>query len=150
MRTLAMVVIVLAGVAHAKRQPPVEVAPVVAAEVRFEAPHFSNPCGQHGGCVVAFNASTNEQLWWVQVYTTNYDLFLERDVQDVFITSLTVNGDALEVADETGRHFVVDLGTHRLRGGCSSAPGPLWFGLAALVLASLTRRGRASLTSNAH
>jgi uncharacterized protein (TIGR03382 family) len=90
--------------------------------------------------VVAFDATTDEQLWSVRVYTTSYDPFLEHDAQDVFLTSLAVTGDVLSVVDEKGRHFFVDLGTHHVRGGCSSAPGTLWLGLGALLLASVRRR----------
>jgi hypothetical protein len=51
----------------AKRTVPVDVPPVVIGDVRYEAPHFNNPCNQNGGCVVAYDNASNAMLWFVEV-----------------------------------------------------------------------------------
>lgn len=133
------VALVLSLPALARRTAPLEVAPVVIEGVRYEVPHFNNPCAQNGGCVVARDVATGAQLWWAKVYTTAYDPFLERDVQDVFITSLSEQLGNLQGTDEKGRPFSVDVGSKAARGpGCTTiaaSPATGWWALAALMLA---------------
>lgn len=146
LRVVCTVVSLLSLSSYAKRSGPAEVPPVVVGGVRFEAPHFDNPCGQTGGCVVASDAATGTQLWWVKVYTTVYDPSLEKDVQDVFITSLSTSAASLQATDEKGRTFTIDARSRVVRGpNCASvAGGPAfaWCALAALRLRR--RRGAAS------
>ena len=116
----------LASHAFAKRTAPAEVPPVVDGNVRYEAPHFSNPCGQNGGCVVAYDDSSNAMLWSVQVYCTRYDPNLETDVQDIFITSLAVQNGQILVTNEKGQRFTIDPATRRVDGdarGCDGSDG---------------------------
>lgn len=137
--TVALVwtAVVLAGPsAWAKRVAPAPVPPVVSGNVRYEAPHSTNPCDpdQVGGCVVAYDNTSNAQLWAVQVYCTKYDSNLEADVQWVFINSLTLSSSGqLQVANEAGKHFTIDPQTQKVSGdatacgeksssGCSYAP----------------------------
>lgn len=121
--------------ALAKRLPPADVPPVVDGNVRYEAPHAAveNPCGQNGGCVVAYDNTTNTVLWWVKVYCTHYDPGLEEDVQDVFITSLAVKNGQVLVSNEKGQQFSIDPATQQVtgdprgcddggRGGCAFPP----------------------------
>ena len=113
-----------ANPAIAKRAAPADVPPVVYDGARYEAPHFSNPCGQNGGCVVAYDDATGAQLWALRVYCTQYDPNLETDVQDVFITSLAVENGQLNVTNEKGLHFAIDLHTQDVSGdarGCQEA-----------------------------
>jgi hypothetical protein len=117
-------VVLSASTAFGKRVPPPPVAPVVSEGVRYEAPPFSNPCGQNGGCVVAFDDATGAQLWSLKVYCTQYNPNLESDVQDVFITSIVVNERQLAVTDEKGRHFSIDPATRQVSGdarGCQES-----------------------------
>jgi hypothetical protein len=109
--------------ASAKRAPPAAVPAVVHEGRRYEAPHFINPCGQNGGCVVARDDATGAQLWALKVYCTKYDSQLETDVQEVFITSLAVEGGRLGVTDEKSRHFAVDLGTRAVSGDSNGCGG---------------------------
>ena len=113
----------LPSVALGKRAAPVEVPPVLAGGVRYEAPHVLNPCKQNGGCVVAYDNATNALLWSVKVYCTRYDSNLEQDVQDVFITSLALEGGRLLVGNEKGQHFSIATDTQTVSGddrGCSN------------------------------
>jgi hypothetical protein len=111
--------------ALAKRAAPPDVPPVVHEGRRYEAPHFNNPCGQNGGCVVAYDNTTGAQLWYEKVYCTHYSSSLERDVQDVFIGSLTSQDGILVIIDEKRRHFTLEPVTHAVRSsderGCGSA-----------------------------
>lgn len=112
--------------AHGKRSPPEDIPPVVNEGVRYEAPHFDNPCGQNGGCIVAFDDASGTLLWSVNAYCTRYDPQLETDAQDVFITSLSVNDGQLNVTNEKGLHFAIDLRTQAISGdarGCPDSTG---------------------------
>ena len=106
-----------------KRLAPADVPPVSSGNLRFEAPHFNNPCGQSGGCVVAYDNSTNAILWSVKVYCTHYDTDLEEDVQDVFITSLAVENGQVQIANEKGQHFNLDPATQRISGDARGCDG---------------------------
>jgi hypothetical protein len=109
----------------AKRAAPSDVPSVVSGNVRYEAPHFTTTCtpNQNGGCVVAYDNTTNAQLWALQVYCTKYDPNLEEDVQDVFITSLVLDdSNQLQVTNEASKHFTIDPITQKVTGdhtGCS-------------------------------
>jgi hypothetical protein len=105
----------------AKRAVPQAVTPLVFQGVRYEAPHFSNPCGQNGGCVVAYDVATGVRLWFVTIYCVTYDPGVESDVQNVFITSLTSGDGTVLINNETDHHFSIDLGTRAVSGdlrGC--------------------------------
>jgi hypothetical protein len=152
---LALLVALAAGItfsadlAIAKRLPPADVPPVTYEGVRYEAPHFDNPCGQNGGCVVAYDDATGAQLWALKIYCTQYDSGLETDVQDVFITSLSVENGQLIVTNEKNLQFTIDPRTQGVSGdargcekivsrGCSYSPtstgSPFWILLSLLGL----------------
>lgn len=150
MRFFAVVALVsfgFAGLAWAKRLPPAEVPAVTDGTLRYEAPHHVDPCSQSGGCVVARDAVTGEQRWVVQLYVTVYDPFLERDVQDVYISSLTLTDGVLSVLDEKGRRFDISTTTRAVSRpsgqGCSSAPSSWWL-LPALLWLARQRARRSS------
>lgn len=147
MRRYILVSLVLlgAGAAGAKRLVPAGVAPVLHDGRRYEVPHFSNSCRQNGGCVVAYDTASNEQVWHRKVYCTKYDDNLEQDVQDVFITSLQVEGTRLRVANEKSRTFFLAMRDGSVSGadrgcdagGCSSGRGLRTNAGAVLVAASV-------------
>jgi hypothetical protein len=117
---LAMLVPCLA---LAKRSVPAEVPPVVDGNVRYAAPHGgfgspANPCGQIGGCVVAYDNTTGALLWSLEVYSITYDPDVEEDVQWVFIISLALEDGRLLVSNERGQCFTIDRATRDV------APGP--------------------------
>ena len=132
--TLLVGIALSPNLAQGKRSPPADIPPVVGEGVRYEAPHYNNPCGQNGGCVVAYDDASGAQLWSVKVYCTQYDAQVETDVQDVFITSLTVENGQLNITNEKGLHFAIDLRTREISAdadadGAPRFPGVWSFGL---------------------
>jgi hypothetical protein len=121
-------ILLVAPFASAKRSAPTEVPPVVSANVRYEVPHVKNPCGQAGGCLVAYDNTSSALLWSVEVYCTHYDSNIERDVQDVFITSLSLENGQLLVANEKGQHFAIDPATHQVTGDARGCDTSSWGG----------------------
>ena len=89
----------------AKRSPPIEVKPVLAAEVEYRVPHDKM------GCVEAWDVCTKLMIWRKQVYVVKYDVDLEKDVQDVFITSVEVQKGKLLIKNERQSEFELDLTT---------------------------------------
>jgi hypothetical protein len=101
----------------AKRLAPEAVPPIATDKAVFSAPHF--PEGDHmqsGGVVEARDPKTKKLLWQIQIYKTEYDQALEKDVQDVFIKSLTLDEihNLLIMADEKSRVFVLNLTTKKV------------------------------------
>lgn len=94
-----------------KRGGPAEIAPVSIGNVTYSVIHFGRAEGldQNGGYLAAHDKKTGEKLWALKIYDTKIDPALERDVQDVFITELRKQGQFLEVTDEKGRHYRVDV-----------------------------------------
>jgi hypothetical protein len=74
------------GSASAKRTVPRAVEPVTVHGVTYSAPATAM------GFVVASDASSGRELWRQRIYRISVNPSLERDVQDVFITSLTLRG----------------------------------------------------------
>jgi len=99
-----------------KRAGPEPVEPVVIGTVRFEAPvdGKARGLGQNGGFVVAHDAATGTALWTAKVYAIAYRADMEGDKQDVFIVEMkpSADGKALQVTDDRGRRWKVDLATH--------------------------------------
>ena len=100
----------------AKRSAPKEVSPVLFEGVRYKAPHWILVKKKRvaGGYVEAFDAKTNKKLWAVKVYGTEYTSGLERDVQEVFITSMVIEDGKLVVGNELDETYEVDVKTHRV------------------------------------
>jgi hypothetical protein len=101
----------------AKRVPPNEVPPIVTEKSVFSVPHFpEGERAQKGGVVEAREPRTNKLLWQVRIYRTQSDPALEKDVQDVFITSLTLDKvhNLLILSDERSRVFVLNLATKKV------------------------------------
>ena len=94
--------------ASAKRAAPAVVAPVLARGLEFSAPHDAM------GFVVATGISSGKELWRVQVYKIPVIAKLERDVQDVFITSLALKDRSLLITNERGEKYALDLKTRKV------------------------------------
>ena len=95
-------------VASAKRAAPKPVAPVVHGGVEYRAKDM---------CYVeAVELPSKKTLWRTRVYYVWYMPLAEKDCQDVFISSLSVQGEKLLVRNEVGRSYRVDLATGRIEG----------------------------------
>jgi len=107
---LALCVLLVGGTpaAVAKRAAPRPVAPVVADGVRYSAPPEAM------GFVIAATADTGKELWRVRIYEIHVDPNLERNVQDVFITSLELKDGTLIITNERGEKFALDLKTRKV------------------------------------
>jgi hypothetical protein len=89
---------------HAKRSAPKPVPPVVRDGIEYSAPL------DRIGFVVATWTKTKREIWSRQVYVIKheYKLGLEKDVQDVFITDLGIEGGKLRIRNERGGEFELD------------------------------------------
>ena len=94
--------------AQAKRAAPKEVPPVVASSIEYSAPHEAM------GFVVATDTVSRKELWRERIYTVRVDPALERDVQDVFITSLVIEKGTLIITNERGDRYALDLATRKV------------------------------------
>jgi hypothetical protein len=113
---LAAVLSLGIGHANAKRKAPKDVPPVTFQGVKYSAPHWglANDRKQNGGYIEAAAKDTGKLLWELRVYEIRYDRSLETDVQDVFITSLKIVNGNLEILNEAGDKFVVDVGKRKV------------------------------------
>jgi hypothetical protein len=96
------------GPANAKRSVPRTVEPVTVHGVTYSAPASAM------GFIVACDALSGRELWRKRIYRVRVNPSLERDVQDVFITSLTLRGGSLVIANEHGGRYALDLSTRKV------------------------------------
>jgi len=101
------------GMPQGKRVGPPDVKPVTIGGVRYEAIHWGRERGleQNGGYIAAIDAKSGKELWILKIYQIDYIPKLETDVQDLFIESMKAgaNGQSLEIVDEKGRRYTVNL-----------------------------------------
>lgn len=102
--------------AEAKRSAPQEVKPVIHNGIKYVAPHFKFINNQREiGYVEAWDLKTDKKLWELQIYKVIYNPALEKDVQDIFITSLSVKDGKLIVTNERNEEFEVNLETKAVK-----------------------------------
>ena len=109
----------------ASRNAPANVPPVTVDGIQYAIPHFGVDVGQeqNGGYVEATSNKTGARLWLVRVYEIKYDPNLETDVQDIFITALSIADGKLKIKNEAGDNFVVESRTGKvLEGTCRVYP----------------------------
>ena len=94
--------------AEAKRGAPAEVLPVTVGNIEYSAPHRSGTHKQMG-FIEARAPKSGELIWSRQIYAVKYDPDLEGDVQDVFIKSITVEGNNLIITNERNSKYQLDL-----------------------------------------
>ena len=106
------------GAPQGKRVAPPNVTPVTVGGVRYEAIHWGRERGlkQNGGYIAAIDAASGKELWILKIYQIDYIPKLETDVQDIFIESIkaAANGQSLEIVDEKGRRFTVNLKSRKV------------------------------------
>ena len=110
---LAALFLLSAATLYAKRKGPAPVAPVTHKGVRYEVVHFGKARGlkQNGGLVEAIDIKTKKSLWVHDVYGVNYDPKREGDVQDVFITEMTLEPPNLIITNEKGERYSLHMET---------------------------------------
>ena len=94
--------------AEAKRGAPTEVLPVTVGNIEYLAPH-RNGTHKQMGFIEARELKSGGLIWSRQIYTVKYDPDLEGDVQDVFIKSITVEGNTLIITNERNSKYQLDL-----------------------------------------
>ena len=103
---------------YAKRRAPEKVVSISRGDITYKIPHTvrANDSYLKGGIVEAYETKTSKLLWRIEVYKIKYDPNLERDVQDVFITSVkfSEDGKSLIIVDEKRRLFEVDLASRKV------------------------------------
>jgi hypothetical protein len=101
--------------AACKRRGPADVPSVSIGHVTYQVIHWGQLQGldQNGGYIAAIDSKNHKPLWTLKIYTTVIDPDKERDVQDVFITSMKkiAGGKLLEIEDEAHHTYLVDLKT---------------------------------------
>ena len=95
----------------AKRALPNDVKPITVGQIEYRVP-MSTVAGEMG-YVEAWDTSKEHDrlLWRRQIYAIKYDLNLERDVQDVFITSMKLKGNTMLITNESDSKYELDLET---------------------------------------
>ncbi len=102
-------VVCMVSVAFAKRSAPAKVESLRADTLEFRVPH------EQMGCVEAWDTTSNKLVWRRQVYVVKYQVDLERDVQDVFITAVAREGKTLQVKNERMSEYQLDLETLQVK-----------------------------------
>lgn len=94
--------------AEAKRGAPAEVLPVTVGNIEYSAPH-RNGTHRKMGLLEARDLKSGKLIWSRQIYAVKYDPDLEGDVQDVFIKSITAEGNHLIINNERNSKYQLDL-----------------------------------------
>ena len=94
--------------AEAKRGVPAEVLPVTVGNIEYSAPH-RNHTHKQMGFIEARELKSGELIWSRQIYIVLYIPGLVGDVQDVFIKSITVEGNHLIITNERNSKYQLDL-----------------------------------------
>ncbi len=102
----------------AKRRAPKPVKAVEINKVRYEIAGRlkTRAFGQDGGVITAVDTTTGAELWTIAVYKTVYDAKEERDVQEVYITSMMPSGDqqSLIIENEAHKSYKLNLATQEV------------------------------------
>ena len=100
--------------AEAKRGAPMEVLPVKVGNIEYSAPH-RNGTHKQMGFIEARDLKSGKLIWSRQIYAVKYDPDLEGDVQDVFIKSITVEGNNLIITNERNSKYQLDLNSLKVK-----------------------------------
>lgn len=97
--------LLLTAVAWAKRSPPEPVAPLKSGNVEYRIDHSKM------GTVEAWDLTHKAMLWRKQIYVVKFQPDLEKDIQDVYITTIQLKDKALLIANERKSEYSLDLTT---------------------------------------
>jgi hypothetical protein len=87
-----------------KRAEPAKVKPVVYGQLTLTAP--TNKMGY----IVAYDSSGKE-AWNIRIYKVHYNVFIEKDVQGVYINNIQLRKDNLLIRNDTDEDYLLDLKT---------------------------------------
>lgn len=110
---VAMMVVCLSStMTFAKRGAPPKVSAIRHGGLEFRVRNDTG-LGRMPGIVEAWDPSTNQQIWFRQIYVIRRDPNLESDVQDVFISGVKFLEDrnALQITNEVDGIFELNLQT---------------------------------------
>ena len=100
-----------------KRVAPEDIQPLVHDGVSYSVHYVAADGGTYHGAghIKATDVQTNRTLWDVELFPDQRtSAALEGDVQDVYITKLSVEDEQLIVTDENNQMYRLDLSTGRL------------------------------------
>jgi outer membrane protein assembly factor BamB len=84
------------------------VHPIVVGSIEYSSPSWPM------GFIIATDTRTRREIWRKRIYRVKIDPALERDVQDVFIASLTIAHGNLFITNERGRRYALELSTRKV------------------------------------
>ena len=108
---LLLMVVLLPGIAHAKRKAAPKIEPVIYEGVRYVAP---NNDGRRA-YVQAWDTTTNKMVWEVTVFRNFINPLVEEDVQHVYIKKMSILDGKLILVAEDDRAYSVDLKTRAVK-----------------------------------
>lgn len=94
---------------NADRMAPKKVEPVNYNGVIYKVNH------EKMGFIEAWDEKSNKLLWEVKIYKVNYNIFLERDVQDIYIKNIFIKNEFLIIIDELSRYYSLDIKTKKVK-----------------------------------
>lgn len=92
----------------ADRMAPKKVAPLAHGKYVIRVNH------EKMGYVEVYDAG-GTLLWEKRIYRVWYNPFLERDVQDIYISKMVFDRELLIIANEKGHYYSLDLRTRKVR-----------------------------------
>lgn len=109
---------------------PPQVVPIEHGGVRYEqdVARQSRPDAERGGWLVAKNAGSGKQLWSVQLYGNPYDAESPVGSPPRWFQRMHLTADraSIEIEDDIGTKFLVNLATHAVtvQNSPSLSPSP--------------------------
>ncbi len=97
-----------APMVHAKRAAPANIAPIIHKGIKYVSDHEKTP-GKFIILVKAERLSDGVVLWKSELYSISYDPSLERDAQEVYLSSMILKGNRIKTIDEKGNRHIVDI-----------------------------------------
>lgn len=103
----------------ASRPPPPQVAAIEYRGIRYEQDMQSYHFGgdQPGGYLVAIKPDTSKRLWMLKVYKIEHPTDQGTDIIGRYFRSMRLipEQNAIEIEDESGGRYLVDLELHTSR-----------------------------------
>ena len=115
-RILVLITVVCASrVAYAKRGPAPVVSPLTVNGIRYSVSGGHVEKEAVSAVVLeAVNEKSGHLVWRTTLYEIKLNPPLETDVQDVYVTSMRLVDDVLEVTNEAGDTIKVDVATGKV------------------------------------